>query len=135
MPKRNLAVSHPSRARIAMLPERDGKQPPFDKTKNIFNSLPHEISEWGPILDAPNDANLLERYVHPTYPKDAVLKRQTGRLLIGLSLKKGQIANLKLLSSSGHPLLDQAAVEAVYQWRFKQTFSGSFVQPFLFRLE
>jgi len=48
------------------------------------------------------------------YPQEAVRTGQQGRLLILFSIdKNGNLVRLKLIRSSGYPLLDQAALQAV----------------------
>ncbi len=48
------------------------------------------------------------------YPEDAIQTGQQGRLLVLFSIgKNGDLVRLKLIRSSGYPLLDQAALQAV----------------------
>ena len=56
--------------------------------------------------------------VRPTYPAPAIAARVQGPVgLNALISRGGTIENLRLVS--GHPLLAQAAIEAVRQWRYR----------------
>jgi protein TonB len=62
----------------------------------------------------------LLRKVIPVYPPLARSARISGVVrLIGTIAKDGTIQNLQLVS--GHPMLAQAAMEAVRQWIYKPT--------------
>jgi len=54
----------------------------------------------------------------PEYPPAAVAQRLEGTVLLRLWIDAtGQVQRVELASSSGHPLLDAAAVKAVRTWR------------------
>ena len=62
----------------------------------------------------------LTKQVVPAYPALAKTARVSGTVrLQGVIGKDGAIKNLQLIS--GHPLLAQAALEAVRQWIYKPT--------------
>ena len=62
----------------------------------------------------------LLRKVTPVYPPIAITARISGVVrLIGTIGKDGTIQNLQIVS--GHPILAQAALEAVRQWIYKPT--------------
>jgi protein TonB len=64
-------------------------------------------------------AKLLKRVI-PLYPKTAVQLRISGIVhLLGIIGKDGTIQKLQVLS--GHPLLRQAALDAVSQWVYRPT--------------
>ena len=66
------------------------------------------------------EAKLIHR-VMPTYPPLARQARISGVVkLQGIIGKDGRIRELQLLS--GHPLLAQAALDAVRQWVYSPTF-------------
>ena len=75
----------------------------------------------GPILVSTGvQAAKLTRQVVPAYPALARTARISGTVhLQGVIGKDGAIKNLQLIS--GHPLLAQAALEAVRQWIYKPT--------------
>jgi|KBSMisStaDraftv2_1062788.scaffolds.fasta_scaffold26869_3 protein TonB len=65
-------------------------------------------------------ANLIKR-VMPAYPQPARQVRVSGTVrLLGVIAKDGTIQRLQVLS--GHPLLRQAAIDAVRQWVYRPTF-------------
>jgi protein TonB len=63
------------------------------------------------------EGNLIRR-VEPAYPAIARQARIQGIVLLRATISKdGTIENLQLLS--GQPMLAQAAIEAVRQWRYR----------------
>ena len=82
--------------------------------------------EAAPVVDAPvrvggdvQLANLLRRVV-PVYPQAARQIRVSGTVhLLGIIAKDGTVQRLQVLS--GHPLLRQAALDAVRQWVYRPT--------------
>jgi protein TonB len=64
-------------------------------------------------------ANLISQ-VKPVYPPLAKQARIQGVVVLEAEIsKEGTIDNLKVIT--GHPLLIQAAIDAVKQWRYKPT--------------
>ncbi len=64
-------------------------------------------------------ANLI-RQVRPVYPPLAVKTRIQGVVLLEAVIsKEGRIESLRIIS--GHPLLNQAALDAVQQWQYRAT--------------
>lgn len=56
----------------------------------------------------------------PAYPLDALLARIEGRVMITASiLPNGRVGDARVTTSSGAPSLDEAALRAVRQWRFR----------------
>ena len=63
------------------------------------------------------EGNLILR-VQPLYPPLAKQARIQGQVVLRAVISRsGAIENLQVLS--GHPMLVQAAIDAVKQWRFK----------------
>ena len=61
---------------------------------------------------------LLIRQVNPQYPQLAREARVEGRVILQATIgKDGSVQNLHLIG--GHPMLVQAAMDAVSQWRYK----------------
>lgn len=61
---------------------------------------------------------LLIRQVNPQYPQLARQARVEGRVVLQATIgKDGTVQNLHLIS--GHPMLVQAAMDAVSRWRYK----------------
>ncbi len=79
-----------------------------------------------PIVEAPvrvggdvQSAKVVKR-VLPVYPQTALQVRVSGTVhLLGIIAKDGTVQRLQVLS--GHPLLRQAAVDAVSQWVYRPT--------------
>ena len=64
-------------------------------------------------------AKIIKR-VLPAYPRAAIQTRISGTVhLLGIIAKDGTIQKLQVLS--GHPLLQQAALDAVSQWVYRPT--------------
>jgi periplasmic protein TonB len=69
------------------------------------------------IVSANTEAQLINR-VDPVYPRPAVLAGIQGQVkLHAIIARNGRIESLELIS--GHPMLVQAALEAVRQWRYR----------------
>jgi protein TonB len=61
---------------------------------------------------------LLIQQVRPTYPALAIAARVQGPVILSALISRGgTIENLRLVS--GHPMLVQAAIDAVRQWRYR----------------
>lgn len=77
----------------------------------------------------------------PVYPERARLRGWEGLVLLSVAVDDhGFTEQVQLQSSSGHQLLDEAAIKAVKKWRFKPagvgnvTFSSTVRIPVRFRL-
>ncbi|MGB0664471.1 MAG: TonB family protein [Pontibacterium sp.] len=84
------------------------------------------------------------QYIHKPikYPSRARERGQEGKLEVSVSVSAlGKVTKVVLLSSSGHVLLDKAALKAVKRWRFKpaihhgQAVAATVVVPYEFRLQ
>ena len=65
------------------------------------------------------DASPIAGNPKPLYPVRAVRKGLQGRVVLKVEvLPSGDAGTLKTAISSGHRVLDQAAIEAVRQWQF-----------------
>jgi len=72
-------------------------------------------------VPAGNDTTLprLRNNRPPVYPPSAIAARLQGTVIVRLRIDaEGNVANLQIERSSGHALLDAAAVQAVRHWRF-----------------
>lgn len=70
-----------------------------------------------PSVSRMMEANLIHR-VQPDYPALARQVRVQGQVVLRAMIsREGEIENLQVLS--GHPMLAQAAVDAVRQWRYR----------------
>lgn len=78
----------------------------------------------------------------PPYPRLSRRLREEGTVLLQLLIEAdGRISELEVFQSSGFPRLDQAALEAVRQWRFEPARQGDtaiayrYQQPITFQLQ
>ena len=63
---------------------------------------------------------MLIHQVKPEYPPLAKVTRTQGVVLLDAVIdKEGSIQSLRVIS--GHPLLNQAALDAVKQWKYRPT--------------
>jgi TonB family protein len=94
---------------------------------------------WSPLMREPDDPDLprrvrrppikvggnvqeskLIRRVEPVYPELAKTARVQGRVVLVVTVdEEGSVAEIKV--TNGHPLLDEAAVTAVRQWKYSPT--------------
>ncbi|HXE91333.1 MAG TPA: energy transducer TonB [Terriglobales bacterium] len=76
------------------------------------------------VVSAGVTAGQLIHRVQPVYPKIALLAGIEGTVVLHAIISKtGTIESLRVVS--GHPMLQQAAVDAVQQWRYRPFFLGS----------
>ena len=86
---------------------------PAEEIKKSGERRPLKLSE--PLVKA----QLISR-VEPRYPPLAVQIRLQGTVLLhAIISREGTITSLEVVS--GHPLLVQAALDAVRQWRYRPT--------------
>jgi protein TonB len=70
------------------------------------------------LLDAAIPTSI-GRKVDPVVPREARLNRWQGTVLLAVTVSPEGVPSLvELLRSTGYPLLDRAAIEAMWQWRF-----------------
>jgi protein TonB len=61
----------------------------------------------------------------PSYPVEARQFHQTGTVLLRVAIgKNGNVAGVQVLQSSGHRILDDAAVRAVRLWKAQPQYAG-----------
>ncbi|MCS6854881.1 MAG: TonB family protein [Elioraea sp.] len=73
-----------------------------------------QIGEGGPFLPASIGTKL-----EPTYPWEARRNRWQGTVVLAVTVSpEGHPVAIEVARSSGHAVLDQAAADAVRQWRF-----------------
>ncbi|MDR2462987.1 MAG: energy transducer TonB [Verrucomicrobiales bacterium] len=84
-------------------------------------------------------------YLHnppPVYPAGARARGQEGRVLLGVTVSaRGLVSAARVKKSSGFPALDEAALTAVKQWKFRPAtknggdVADTFDQPVVFSLK
>jgi|SRR5208283_1479932 len=93
-----LAVPSDAQTATGLPPQVDGRR--------IQNIQPEEM--WTRVTQC----------VFPSYPELALASQITGTVDIGLCVSpRGEVANYRVLK--GHPLLVNAAVIAIHQWKFQ----------------
>lgn len=81
----------------------------------VATSVPRRV----PVTSTIEAAKLISR-VQPVYPPLAIQARIQGNVVLHAIIgRDGEVSELQVLS--GHPLLVNAAVEAVRQWRYSPT--------------
>lgn len=78
----------------------------------------------------------------PEYPASAVRRRWEGSVVLAFEVRAdGTCGDISVIESSGHAILDEAAVRAVREWRFRPALRDGVPVParqtirFTFRLE
>lgn len=95
----------------------------------------------GPVVQAREGANYLKN-PRPAYPRRAKREGWQGTTLLRVSVQaSGKPGAIGVQKSSGHPVLDEAAVEAVTRWTFVpatrggERIAGTVTVPIVFRLQ
>lgn len=67
----------------------------------------------------------------PVYPRDAARRQEQGTVVLLIRVSPmGLAEGAEVVASSGHPSLDQAAVNAVLRWRFRPAVRDGRAIPF-----
>jgi TonB family protein len=121
---------------LASTGSMDAQNPFFQKAAEVRLSLAPKMTpqqmeeslkrvrEWKPLRmqsPMPVDTIMLEsrliRKVEPIYPELAKRARVMGRVVLKITVDEaGNVSDIRV--SSGHPLLNEAAVNAVSQWKY-----------------
>lgn len=105
----------PPPARPAPVPPR-----PTAQGSGAFGAEPAPASAapTSGLLDAAVPA-AVGRKVDPVVPREARLNRWQGTVLLAVTVSpEGVPSRVEVLRSTGHTLLDRAAIEAMWEWRF-----------------
>lgn len=99
-------------------------QPPAPVMQTSGQQAPDATQRQAAITE-PVAADYL-RNPPPVYPRAALRKRQQGTVLVAVQVSmQGLPLRVRIDRSSGHRLLDAAALEAVRNWRFVPARRGS----------
>jgi protein TonB len=80
----------------------------------------------GGVIRAPKLINRVE----PKYPDIALAARTSALLIVEATVgTDGRVSEVKVLR--GHPLFDEAAIEAVKQWRYQPLLLNGITVPFI----
>jgi len=87
-------------------------------------ALTNTLDDAQPITPAQVDPNYLHR-PNPVYPAVSKRLREAGTVLLRVSLDAtGEVRDINIQTTSAYQRLDQAAIEAVRQWRFVPASKG-----------
>jgi TonB family protein len=79
--------------------------------------------------DSYDFATFAVRYKDPIYPRLAIKRELQGNVTVKVSVTaEGNPSNIEILKSSGHDLLDRAAIDAMSGWRFLPRTAPYFVE-------
>jgi len=130
-PVQENVIKKASPPRLEKKPVQKMEPDPLPPEKNEISekkdiTLPKEISSMPKsIPSAPGKTTLTKavpRYKKnrpPAYPRLARRRGYQGRVVLGVLVKEdGSAGTVRLEKSSGHTLLDEAAIEAVKKWLF-----------------
>ena len=136
------ALRQPTAIPPRITPGSDVAPPAYPFTSCSINCIPagiaHGMGDALPPVAPPRpaskaiisklDAGQILRRVEPAYPPLARTARIQGNVVLRAMISRsGEIENLQVIS--GHPMLVQAAIEAVRQWKFRPYFlNGSAVE-------
>jgi TonB family protein len=91
---------------LAGLAQGQNTSSQFDTSRFVFTSI-HGIAH-NVVLYAPK----------PVFPPAALQQHLSGRGIYKLDLDNGTPYDVRIIRSTGHKILDDAALEALRQWRF-----------------
>ena len=136
MPPRRHAAAPPRP--VAPAPTQPAPNPPADQ--QVATLTPPALPA-APILP-PQPISGLASNRKPDYPMAAKERGQQGRVVLRVEVSAaGKPLGVTVLSTSGYPLLDKAALAAVEQWQFRpatqagMAVAGAADVPIQFRLE
>jgi protein TonB len=115
-PQTTVPVSLTPTTRQTSKGDAGGRSSPVALTNSIDDALP--------ITPAQVDPNYLHR-PNPVYPAASKRLREAGTVLLRVSLDAaGEVRDITIQTTSAYQRLDQAAMEAVRQWRFVPASKG-----------
>ncbi len=84
------------------------------------------VGSQGPAVQAPRFDAAYLRNPEPDYPTLSRRLREEGRVVLRVRVSEAGLPDrIELSQTSGHPRLDQAALEAVRRWRFQPARRGA----------
>lgn len=121
----------PSSLEVSLVDKRKGPSTPIREMKRPENQTGIPASEANrysserdavanPLRGVFKDAIPYESYNDPPhYPRAARVRHYEGRVVLRVWVSgEGRVSGVKIVHSSGHQLLDEAAKKAVSRWRF-----------------
>jgi len=132
------------------LPEKAG--PPTETSDDDIEQEISDVANEDGFKDAVNDENAqkfgtnagvmshtqltaVPGNVPPEYPMVARFRRYEGKVELEFDVDaKGNVSNIKLNQSSGYSVLDEAAIKAHTNWRYRAGKSGRYTKPYNFNI-
>jgi TonB family protein len=107
--------------------------------QNLRNAVPQVRRKNGPIevTNVTGGPKATATYApRPNYPFDARARRitGTGAVILDIDGKTGSVVSAHMDPSTGHAILDDAALAAFHRWRFRSGISGTFRIPITFTM-
>ncbi len=110
--------------RPQLVKSQDTQQPNLLKKKSIIHSTGGATSSQTQVVTKNFNKNILNN-IPPRYPNIALRKGWQGKVLLGLIVgPDGKIQKVNVLNSSPFSVLNQAAVTAAKNWKFKPDHQG-----------
>ena len=87
-----------------------------------------------PVTPPMLDATYLQNPA-PVYPYQSRYRREEGEVLLEVFIREdGSVGEVRVKRTSGHPSLDQSALDAVQRWRFLPARRGNEAIPYWYEL-
>lgn len=116
---------------VAEVPHDAPPKPPTVASQTPSTS---EADAAPPVTPPLADAAYLQNPA-PVYPSQSRRRREEGKVLLEVFiLADGNVGSVRVKRSSGHPALDEAALDAVRRWRFVPARRGNEAIPYLYEL-
>ena len=79
------------------------------------------VTAWRDLSSSPSAKAIAIYAPKPEYPAEARLKHLTGSgvVVLDVDVPSGRVINARMLQSTGHWILDNAALDAFRKWRFQ----------------
>lgn len=103
--------------------------------RNLATSLAQGGGDAAPPVTPPMADAAYLRNPAPIYPAESRRRREEGLVLLVVNIHvDGSVGEVGIKHSSGHPVLDQSALNAVRRWNFVPARRGSEAVPYLYEL-
>ena len=120
LPKKELKPVKQKQAKVAETLEavtRESEVAEWPTEKTVKQKIPTPGLSNEPVMVSEPK---IRTWVEPRYPRSAQRRNQQGVVLLNVIVdERGNPSKVSVLESSGYPLLDKAAIDAVNRWSFK----------------
>jgi TonB family protein len=127
-----LVVTSPARVRVKeeLHPKKEETLPVEKEEKKKVEAVEEKAPSVGSIKQGALQPAVLEGQAPPTYPMLARARKIEGKVVLVIEvLESGLCGQVHIKESSGHLILDEAAVEGVRKWRFEPAQIGGKPAP------